>query len=619
MVYASRVFSRGRVIVALVVLLFGSVLALAVGVQSPAGAVTQPDDTYLRLATNTNGGGDSEQGYSRSEAVALAKRFDFAVGLRWTFEDHIGAMESANPQFRMLTYMNGAFARSKDAPSMPDAWFLRDSSGNKVKSVYWGNFLMDPANPGWQAWTAAKCEEWNRLSGFHGCMLDDMGAGNLTSGNLTARPIDPRTGKLMDTYDWIGYTADLARAVGKANPGLLIGANGLNNGSKFFGNNVVSKRLLAAVDVGMAEGWLRNEYASPSTFRSESAWRAEVDMLVEAGRMNKTISLQTKIWTSASTAQVDHWRRYTYASFLLGTHGQSYLNFNPEGPGRPPAAHAWEQVSIGAPTESYAKRGGVYQRRYTGGIAMVNPTDSPVRVTLDKAYQRLNGTTVTSFTLGANDGEILTDPSAPSGGGIPGATTTTTKPPGGTTTTKPPAPHVGTFTDDDGSVFEGDIEWIAAKGYTMGCNPPDNDRYCPDALVTRGQMAAFLNRALDIKNRLVGRFSDDNGSVYENDIEKIAYRGITQGCNPPANSRFCPDSVVTRGQMAAFLNRALGIVNQKDKAFWDDDGSVYEEDIEHIAYRGITLGCNPPTNSKFCPNAPVTRGQMAAFLHRAFG
>ncbi|HVR79553.1 MAG TPA: kelch repeat-containing protein [Acidimicrobiia bacterium] len=55
----------------------------------------------------------------------------------------------------------------------------------------------------------------------------------------------------------------------------------------------------------------------------------------------------------------------------------------------------------------------------------------------------------------------------------------------------------GSFTDDDNSTFEADIEWLAAEGVTKGCNPPTNDRYCPDDFVTRGQMAAFLRRALD--------------------------------------------------------------------------------------------------------------------------
>lgn len=52
----------------------------------------------------------------------------------------------------------------------------------------------------------------------------------------------------------------------------------------------------------------------------------------------------------------------------------------------------------------------------------------------------------------------------------------------------------GQFTDDDTSVFEADIEWMASTGITFGCNPPANDNYCPDKAVTRGQMAAFMHR-----------------------------------------------------------------------------------------------------------------------------
>jgi hypothetical protein len=112
-------------------------------------------------------------------------------------------------------------------------------------------------------------------------------------------------------------------------------------------------------------------------------------------------------------------------------------------------------------------------------------------------------------------------------------------------------------------------------------------------------------------------FSDDNDSVFEADIEWLATEGITQGCNPPANTRFCPDDPVTRGQMAAFLVRALGYTDRGTVDFTDDNGSVFEADIERLATEGITFGCNPPANTRFCPDDPVTRGQMAAFLKRA--
>jgi len=52
----------------------------------------------------------------------------------------------------------------------------------------------------------------------------------------------------------------------------------------------------------------------------------------------------------------------------------------------------------------------------------------------------------------------------------------------------------GAFVDDDDSIFETDIEWLATAGVTLGCNPPVNDRFCPGANVNRGQMAAFMRR-----------------------------------------------------------------------------------------------------------------------------
>ena len=178
-----------------------------------------------------------------------------------------------------------------------------------------------------------------------------------------------------------------------------------------------------------------------------------------------------------------------------------------------------------------------------------------------------------------------------------------------------------TFIDDDDSVFEGDIEWMAAAGITKGCNPPVNDRFCPDSVVTRGQMAAFLVRALGLTEQLDDPFIDDDDSIFEDDIEKLAAAGITKGCNPgQGNTKFCPDNKVTRGQMAAFLTRAFKYTdNGGGNLFIDDDDSIFEDNIDRLGTAGVTRGCNPPVNDRFCPDGKVTRGQMAAFLNRALG
>lgn len=181
---------------------------------------------------------------------------------------------------------------------------------------------------------------------------------------------------------------------------------------------------------------------------------------------------------------------------------------------------------------------------------------------------------------------------------------------------------IDSFTDDDGNTFESDIEWLAAEGITRGCDPPVNDLFCPDDFVTRGQMAAFLHRALDnvLSPSQQVEFIDDDGNTFEADIEWLGGTGVTKGCNPPTNNRYCPDDFVTRGQMAAFLVRALGYTDDGGgDLFIDDDGNTFENDIDKLGTAGVTKGCNPPTNTEFCPNDFVTRGQMAAFLNRALG
>lgn len=177
-------------------------------------------------------------------------------------------------------------------------------------------------------------------------------------------------------------------------------------------------------------------------------------------------------------------------------------------------------------------------------------------------------------------------------------------------------PPGGTFSDDDGNVHEGYIEALVAAGITSGCG---EGLFCPDDAVTRGQMAAFLNRAIELPESPGDLFTDDDDSVFENDIERLAEGGVTKGCNPPTNDQFCPDDPVTRGQMAAFLVRAFDYTEDGDTDFTDDDESVFESDIEKLAAAGVTKGCNPPDNTQFCPDDPVSRAEMATFLSRALG
>jgi hypothetical protein len=164
------------------------------------------------------------------------------------------------------------------------------------------------------------------------------------------------------------------------------------------------------------------------------------------------------------------------------------------------------------------------------------------------------------------------------------------------------------LTDILNSKFLGDIKWLFVKGITSGCTATT---FCPNGIVTRGQMATFLVRALHLPATSVDYFTDDTGSVHEANINRLRAAGITAGCG---GTNFCPNGQVTRGQMATFLVRAFHLPNTANDYFTDDTGSTHEANINRLRAAGITSGCG---GTNYCPNGLVTRGQMAAFLHRA--
>lgn len=173
----------------------------------------------------------------------------------------------------------------------------------------------------------------------------------------------------------------------------------------------------------------------------------------------------------------------------------------------------------------------------------------------------------------------------------------------------------GGFSDVARSSTHGqDIETLRQRKLTTGCG---NNRYCPKNTVTRGQMASFIVRATSGLNPSnSNRFSDvPAGNPHRADINALARAGITTGCNPPRNDRFCPTQPVTRAQMATFMARAMKLPGVGGNRFTDVRGT-HTADINALARAGVTAGCNPPSNTRFCPNQAVTRAQMATFLIR---
>ena len=181
------------------------------------------------------------------------------------------------------------------------------------------------------------------------------------------------------------------------------------------------------------------------------------------------------------------------------------------------------------------------------------------------------------------------------------------------------------FEDVPGSnLFHADVEALFRSAVSAGCG---GGNYCPTAAVTRAQMAVFLLKGLYgasyVPPPATGAlFADVPANAFAaNWIEQLQAEGITGGCGA---GNYCPDAVVTRAQMAVFLLKARhGTAYSPPSCtgvFVDvpcAPAPAFAVDwIEELAAEGITAGCG---GKAYCPDSATLRGSMATFLVRTFG
>ncbi len=190
------------------------------------------------------------------------------------------------------------------------------------------------------------------------------------------------------------------------------------------------------------------------------------------------------------------------------------------------------------------------------------------------------------------------------------------------------------------------VEAVLHNGTTSGCTAVD---YCPDATISRWQMAVFLAKTLfggappptgtvdglgdyDCSPGGASLFLDvppDDGGCAS--IHYIAAAGITAGCGVGS---YCPSAELNRWQMAVFLAKALAaggpipttgtVPGLGDFACSPGGQSVFADvapddpgcaHVHDMAVRQVTVGCG---GSSYCPQDPLARDQMAVFMTKAF-
>ncbi len=165
------------------------------------------------------------------------------------------------------------------------------------------------------------------------------------------------------------------------------------------------------------------------------------------------------------------------------------------------------------------------------------------------------------------------------------------------------------------------VEALGDAGITVGC---DVGLYCPQAIVTRAQLAILLERALHGGSAGTAPASGaifldvgagDPAAPY---IEHLFSDGLTQGCDA---DNFCPDAAVTRAGVAVLLLRlkhGAGYIPPAAVGLFDDvpTGLPQADWIEQLAGEGISQGCDA---DNFCPFQALTRDQLGVLLAGTLG
>jgi hypothetical protein len=194
--------------------------------------------------------------------------------------------------------------------------------------------------------------------------------------------------------------------------------------------------------------------------------------------------------------------------------------------------------------------------------------------------------------------------------------------PSGTAGTIPEG-YLSDFADVPGAHSVHDfVEEIFRRRITAGCGV---GIYCPDSDVTRAQMAAFLlvsryGVCFEPPAASGGLFADVPASdPFARWIEQLVSLEVTAGCG---GGLYCPQAAVTRAQMAVFLLATLEGPLYAPPAptgiFQDVPPTAFAAAwIEELLERGIAAGCSAAP-MLYCPDETVTRGEMAVFLTGTF-
>jgi hypothetical protein len=340
-------------------------------------------------------------------AAAVTASQEHVVILQSWETDELQAIKAANPNAIVLMYENASSASSSAAwdglystgvsyqQAQSSGWLLDNTSGQPFTfEGYNWLYATDIGSTGYQnAWAQNVVSELNSAP-WSGVFMDDV--------NPTIKYHYPVNEVAKYPSDAL-YSAAMGSFLQKVGP--QIQADGklaiANIGSwSSYGSTV--DPWLHYLSGGMDEQFLKWGTTAGTGYANEATWQIQLGEVALAQSENKLF-----LGVTHSAATDEHAAVYSYATELLAGDGDTdtslaydYTTANvfPE--------YAYQ---IGQPTGNYSvTSNGVYERAFTSGLALVNPSGSTETVSLGGTYSGSGLSNVSTVTMAPDTGLVLT-------------------------------------------------------------------------------------------------------------------------------------------------------------------------------------------------------------------
>jgi Hypothetical glycosyl hydrolase family 15 len=317
-------------------------------------------------------------------------------------------LKAANPNLEVLVYQNlSAMAQGTswsglsssgvnyaEADTAHPEWFLLNRGGSRIaESGYSWLWMADIGNAGYQQQWTSNVLKLLASGPWDGVMMDDT--------NTTAR-YHTNPAEIAQYPNDAAYQLAVRSMLAYAGPRIqAAGKLAVPNIGSWSEYPEVAGEWLQYVSGGVDEMFAKWSTTPGQGYRDASGWRTQIEEIQSTERMGKLFLAITQAEAGDTQAI-----RYGWGSALLGADGHTaYMaaaNYTSE---------SWSseyEIQLGEPTSTAtAIAGGAWERTFTDGLVVVNPTTSTVSVDLGGTYSGSGLTNATSARMAPNTALIL--------------------------------------------------------------------------------------------------------------------------------------------------------------------------------------------------------------------